>query len=96
MVKTSDSPTTQAIDEIPFNRFHLRVTVMTFGANFTDGYILGMIGALLPALTAGWSLTGLESGLLPVRRSSGCSSGAWCSDAWGTSSGASASSSSIS
>ena len=51
MVKTSDSPTTQAIDEIPFNRFHLRVTVMTFGANFTDGYILGMIGALLPALT---------------------------------------------
>ncbi|WP_129662215.1 MFS transporter [Rothia uropygialis] len=64
MVKISDVPTTQAIDEIPFNRFHLRVTVMTFGANFTDGYILGMIGALLPALTAGWSLTGLESGLL--------------------------------
>lgn len=96
MVKTSDSPTTQAIDEIPFNRFHLRVTVMTFGANFTDGYILGMIGALLPALTTGWSLTGLESGLLASSALIGLFFGSLVLGRVGISSGASASSSSIS
>ena len=31
-----------AIDQIPFGRFHLKVTAMTFGANFSDGFALGI------------------------------------------------------
>ncbi|SER86524.1 MFS transporter, putative metabolite transport protein [Propionibacterium cyclohexanicum] len=37
---------------------------MTFGANFSDGYALGIIGALLPILTTKWVLSGFEQGML--------------------------------
>jgi putative MFS transporter len=35
-------------DEIPLNRFHLEITALTFCANFSDGYELGIIGIALP------------------------------------------------
>ncbi|NEB77680.1 MFS transporter [Streptomyces sp. SID14478] len=48
----------------PFTRFHLRVTATTFGANFSDGYALGVIGAVLPFLDTSMGLSGVWSGLL--------------------------------
>lgn len=58
------APSHSSLDEVPFGRFHLRITVMTFGANFSDGYALGIIGALLPVLTGRWKLGGFEQGML--------------------------------
>ena len=45
-------------------RFHLRVTATTFGANFSDGYALGVIGAVLPVLSTSMHLNGVWQGLL--------------------------------
>ncbi|MEU1945162.1 MFS transporter [Streptomyces sp. NPDC020125] len=44
--------------------FHLRVTATTFGANFSDGYALGIIGAVLPVLSTTMHLSGVWQGLL--------------------------------
>ncbi|RAG82625.1 MFS transporter [Streptacidiphilus pinicola] len=48
----------------PLTRFHLRVTATTFGANFSDGYALGVIGAVLPVLSTSMHLNGVWQGLL--------------------------------
>jgi len=48
----------------PLTAFHLRVTATTFGANFSDGYALGTIGAVLPVLNGSWHLSGLWQGML--------------------------------
>src|SRR5690242_19660526 len=48
----------------PLTGFHLRVTATTFGANFSDGYALGVIGAVLPALDESMHLSGAWEGLL--------------------------------
>ncbi|HKT56208.1 MAG TPA: MFS transporter [Microbacterium sp.] len=53
-----------AIDQIPFGRFHFKVTAMTFGANFSDGYALGIIGSALPLITAQWNVNGFWQGML--------------------------------
>lgn len=31
-------------DDIPLNRFHIRMTALTFGAHFNDGFAVGIIG----------------------------------------------------
>lgn len=33
-----------SLDDLPLNRFHIKITALTFGAHFTDGYALGTIG----------------------------------------------------
>ncbi|MBO1332243.1 MFS transporter [Streptomyces sp. VRA16 Mangrove soil] len=48
----------------PVTKFHWRVTATTFGANFSDGYALGIIGAALPVLTDTMHLSGVWQGLL--------------------------------
>ncbi|RVU24323.1 MFS transporter [Streptomyces antnestii] len=48
----------------PLTRFHLRVTATTFGANFSDGFALGVIGAVLPVLSTSMHLNGVWQGLL--------------------------------
>ncbi|MEV0096139.1 MFS transporter [Streptomyces sp. NPDC050738] len=53
-----------SLDEAPLRPFHLRVTATTFGANFSDGYALGMIGAVLSTLTSTQDLSGVWQGLL--------------------------------
>lgn len=53
-----------ALDQIPFGRFHLKVTMMTFGANFSDGYALGIIGSALPLLALQWHVDGFWQGML--------------------------------
>jgi len=60
-VQQSAGPT---LDEIPFGRFHLKITAMTFGANFSDGFALGIIGAVLPAMTLQMKLDGFWEGML--------------------------------
>ena len=32
------------LDDLPLNKFHIKITALTFGAHFTDGYSLGTIG----------------------------------------------------
>ncbi|ASY31644.1 MULTISPECIES: MFS transporter [unclassified Streptomyces] len=61
---TTPTPLAPSLDEAPLRPFHLRVTATTFGANFSDGYALGMIGAVLATLTDGWHLSGVWQGLL--------------------------------
>ncbi|WP_179120136.1 MFS transporter [Streptomyces tsukubensis] len=34
-------------DDAPLNKFHVKITALTFGANFSDGYQLGVIGIAL-------------------------------------------------
>ncbi|MFG3285947.1 MFS transporter [Streptomyces sp. NPDC048111] len=57
-------PLAPSLDEAPLRPFHLRVTATTFGANFSDGYALGMIGAVLATLTDAQHLSGVWQGLL--------------------------------
>ena len=35
------------LDDLPLNKFHIKITALTFGAHFTDGYSLGTIGMAL-------------------------------------------------
>jgi putative MFS transporter len=53
-----------AIDQIPFGRFHAKITAMTFGANFSDGYALGIIGSALPLITLAGAQDGFWQGML--------------------------------
>ncbi|WP_230944276.1 MFS transporter [Burkholderia cepacia] len=39
-----------ALDDLPLNRFHVKIAGLTFGAHFTEGYTLGTIGYALAAL----------------------------------------------
>lgn len=64
MTATTPQKQATALDEVPFGRFHAKITAMTFGANFSDGYSLGIIGALLPLLTDRWHLSGVQNGML--------------------------------
>ena len=45
---TQTTPAAQAqtvdFDHLPLNRFHFRVTALTFGAHFNDGFAVGIIG----------------------------------------------------
>jgi len=52
------------MDDLPLNRFHLRIAGLTFGAHLTDGYVLGVIGFALVQLTPQMSLTPLQEGLI--------------------------------
>lgn len=33
-----------ALDDVPLNRFHIKIAALTFGAHLTEGYILGSVG----------------------------------------------------
>ncbi len=52
------------MDDVPLNRFHIRIAGLTFGAHFIDGYILGLIGFALIQLKPIMALTPLWEGLL--------------------------------
>ncbi|MFC9790401.1 MFS transporter [Rhodococcus sp. NPDC127528] len=53
-----------ALDQIPFGRFHAKITAMTLGANFTDGYTLGIIGAILPTISTQLGLSSFWEGMI--------------------------------
>ncbi|MEI2401257.1 MFS transporter, partial [Paenibacillus phytohabitans] len=52
------------LDDAPLNKFHFKMTALTFGGHFTDGYVLGMIGIALTLLTPQLDLTPLWIGLI--------------------------------
>ncbi|MDV2887754.1 MFS transporter, partial [Alkalihalophilus pseudofirmus] len=55
---------TYKIDDAPLNRFHLRITALTFGANFSDGYALGIIGMAITLLSPAMKLSSVWGGLI--------------------------------
>jgi putative MFS transporter len=57
-------PGTGAFDDVPLNRFHLRITALTFCANFSDGYELGIIGIALPMISPQLHFGSVWEGLL--------------------------------
>lgn len=38
------------LDDLPLNRFHIKIAGLTFGAHFTEGYALGTVGYALASL----------------------------------------------
>jgi putative MFS transporter len=61
---TAENYTAPATLKEPLTKFHLKVTATTLGANFSDGYALGVIGAVLPVLDTSMHLNGVWQGLL--------------------------------
>ena len=53
-----------SLDDVPINRFHIKMTVLTFGAHFTDGYSIGTISIALAALALQMDISPLWQGLL--------------------------------
>ncbi|NHN87117.1 MFS transporter [Acetobacter conturbans] len=51
-------------DEIPPSAFHLRLALIAGGGPFCDGYILGLIGIVLPLLVADFHLSADATGLV--------------------------------
>ncbi|MED1204554.1 MFS transporter [Heyndrickxia acidicola] len=52
------------LDDAPLNKFHLKITALTFGAHFTDAYALGIISIALVMLTPQMHLTPIWVGLI--------------------------------
>lgn len=52
------------MDDVPLNRFHIKIAGLTFGAHFTDGYVLGQIGFTLAQITPEMGLTTFWQGML--------------------------------
>lgn len=53
-----------SMDDVPLNKFHLRVTAYTTGGMFCDGYILGIIGFALALMGSQMHLNSVWNGLL--------------------------------
>lgn len=52
------------MDDVPLNRFHLKIAGLTFGAHFTDGYVLGVIGFAIAQIRPQMALTPFQEGIL--------------------------------
>ena len=52
------------MDDVPVNRFHFKMTALTFGAHFTDGYAIGSISMALAILTPALHIGAVWQGLL--------------------------------
>ncbi|MFJ2485467.1 MFS transporter [Pseudomonas sp. NPDC087639] len=52
------------IDDLPIGRFHIKIAGLTFGAHFTDGYILGLIGIAFTLLSPQMQLDAFWQGLI--------------------------------
>ncbi|WP_165674999.1 MFS transporter [Metapseudomonas otitidis] len=57
------SPTIK-LDDAPLGRFHIRIAGLTFGAHFTDGYILGLIGIAFTLISPQMQLDPFWQGLI--------------------------------
>ncbi|MFD0653320.1 MFS transporter [Streptomyces malaysiensis] len=55
---------TVELEDVPFGRFHLHVAVAGSGGQFSDGYILGIIGIALTSATDDLALNAVWLGLL--------------------------------
>ncbi|MEG0258773.1 MAG: MFS transporter [Lysinibacillus sp.] len=61
---TALTENTIKLDDAPLNKFHIKIAGLTFGAHFTDGYILGIIGFALLLLTPQMELSAFWIGLI--------------------------------
>lgn len=52
------------IDDLPIGRFHIKIAGLTFGAHFTDGYILGLIGIAFTLINPQMQLSPFWQGLI--------------------------------
>ncbi|MCK1993221.1 MFS transporter [Peribacillus muralis] len=52
------------LDDAPLSKFHLKITWLTFGAHFTDGYALGIIAMALTLIGPQMELSPMWMGLL--------------------------------
>ena len=52
------------MDDVPLNRFHIKIAGLTFGAHFIDGYVLGQIGFALTQMTPQMGLSSFWQGML--------------------------------
>ncbi|MFJ3487566.1 MFS transporter [Pseudomonas sp. NPDC090202] len=52
------------IDDLPIGKFHIKIAGLTFGAHFTDGYILGLIGIAFTLLSPQLHLDAFWQGLI--------------------------------
>lgn len=59
-------PTAQKVrlDDVPMNAFHLWIAGLTFGAHFTDGYVLGVIGFALVQIQPQMALSPFWQGMI--------------------------------
>ncbi|MFF2243781.1 MFS transporter [Arthrobacter sp. NPDC058130] len=53
-----------AYEDAPLTRFHIRVAIAGTGGQFSDGFVLGIVGIVLASATAALNLTPLWIGLL--------------------------------
>lgn len=67
---------TLAYEDAPVTRFHLRVTIAGTGGQFSDGFILGIIGIVITSATNALGLTPLWVGLLGAATLAGLAIGA--------------------
>jgi MFS transporter, putative metabolite transport protein len=65
-MSSSVNPDTRrvSLDDVPLNRFHVKIAGLTFGAHFTEGYALGTIGYAIGSLNKQIPLDALWTGLL--------------------------------
>jgi Arabinose efflux permease len=52
------------VDDMPIVKFHIRAMVLTFGAHFNDGYILGLIAIAFTLLTPDMQLDAFWQGMI--------------------------------
>ncbi|SFI83573.1 MFS transporter, putative metabolite transport protein [Paraburkholderia megapolitana] len=52
------------LDDVPLNRFHVKIAGLTFGAHFTEGYALGTIGYALASLNRQMPLDAFWMGMI--------------------------------
>ena len=53
-----------SLDDVPLNRFHVKIAGLTFGAHFTEGYALGTIGYALASLNRQMPLDAFWTGMI--------------------------------
>ncbi|MFJ7684287.1 MFS transporter [Peribacillus butanolivorans] len=63
-VEITGNEKTIKLDDAPLNKFHIKIAGLTFGAHFTDGYILGIVGFALSMLTPQMNLSPFWVGLI--------------------------------
>ena len=68
--------TTTKYEDIPLNRFHVRVAIAGSGGQFSDGFVLGIIGIVLASAKEDLHLTPLLTGFLGAATLSGLFLGA--------------------
>nr|WP_241024280.1 MFS transporter [Burkholderia sp. Ac-20365] len=55
---------TVSLDDVPLNKFHIKIAGLTFGAHFTEGFALGTIGYALASLNKQMPLDAFWQGMI--------------------------------